>query len=477
MEILAGLMDHQVLQRNKRNVCESVLVGRTSVAGDVTACVSTKGKALKGWTEKKLARVKAGEFECMLKGIPVGGPYTISLRAGREREVVFKDVLVGDVWILGGQSNMEGLGLLKDATQPHRLVRAFYMDDHWDVAKEPIHHLKVAIDPIHLDLCGGVPMDRGPLLGAGPGIVFGRRLVERSGVPQGLICCAHGGASMDQWSTDLKDLSGKSLYSATLRRVWKNGRRVAGVMWYQGCTDSTTDEFRATYTGKMVRMVSEIRKDLKSPRLPVIMAQIARMCNSPWVCMEEKDSALSPAAVKGWNSIRDQQRLLPKYIRHLAVVPTIDLPLGDFIHLSGRGSEILGNRMAEAAWTLMGGKECQPLPISVKSVRGVHGISLGCGVRHIEVTFDSVIGSLRSDGLATGFTLTDAEGKIFPQIFHVELKGNKAILMTSMNETMDFGRLNLYYGYSPNPYCNITDEGGRSIPAFGPIAFAGGDNC
>jgi hypothetical protein len=471
MELLAGLMDHQVLQRNRKNVCESVLVGKTETAGEVTACVASKGKPLTGWKGKKLATVKAGEFECVLTGIPTGGPYTISLQVGKTEEIIFKDILVGDVWILGGQSNMEGLGLLTEATDPHPLVRAFYMDDHWGVAKEPIHKLGIAIDPIHLDMCGGVPMDRGPLLGAGPGIAFGRRLVERSGIPQGVICCAHGGASMDQWSPDLKDRSGKTLYSAMLRRVWRNGGRVAGVVWYQGCTDAATEALNAGYTDKMIRMVSEMRKDFSNAGLPVIVAQLARLYNSPWAGMDEKESALWAPLVKGWNNVRDQQRLLPRHIRRLAVVPTIDLPLSDFVHLSGRGQEILGGRMAEAAWTLMGGKKCQLSPISVKSVRKVLGLSLGSPVRHIEVTFDSVIGSLRSEGLATGFTLTDWEGKLFPQIFHVELQGNKAILKTSMVEARDFGQLGLYYGYSTNAHCNITDEGGRSIPVFGPISI------
>lgn len=361
-----------------------------------------------------IAQVRAGEFECVLSGIPVGGPYTVLIRVGNEKAIVVRDVLVGDVWILGGQSNMEGLGLRKDATVPHPRVRAFYMDDHWGVAKEPIHQLSIAVDPVHLDLCGGVPMNRHSSLGAGPGIAFGRRLAERSGVPQGLICCAHGGASMDQWSPDLKDRSGKSLYSAMLRRVWKNGGRVAGVVWYQGCSDTISDETCAAYTDKMIRMVSEMRKDLRSPGLPFVMAQISRMTNAPWTGTDESESALSAAAVRGWNSIRDQQRRLSDRIRRLAVVPTIDLPLADFIHLSGRGQEILGHRLAEAAWTLMKGKNGQPAPISVRSMRGVLDLSLGCPVHNLEVTFNNVVGSLRSEGLASGFTLTDGEGRIVP---------------------------------------------------------------
>lgn len=33
MELIAGLMNGQVLQRNKRNVCETVIVGRSDAGG------------------------------------------------------------------------------------------------------------------------------------------------------------------------------------------------------------------------------------------------------------------------------------------------------------------------------------------------------------------------------------------------------------------------------------------------------------
>jgi hypothetical protein len=452
MEILAGLMDHQVLQRNRKNVCESVLVGKTDIAGEVTACVAIKGKPLAGWKGKKLANVKAGEFECVLTGIPVGGPYTISLRVGKTGELTFKDILVGDVWILGGQSNMHGYGESSGAAKPHSQVRAFYMNDRWGMAKDPIHNIWQAVDPVH----EGYGEARG--LGTGPGVAFGKRMAELSGIPQGLIACAHGGSSMDQWSPDMKDRSGKTLYSATLRRVWKNGGHVAGVIWYQGCSD-TAEEVYAAYTDVMKRLVLELRKDLKNPALPFIAVQLATFFSS---VLMSKD--IWRATVVGWNSIREQQRLLPKRIKQFAMVPAIDLPLNDPIHLNGEGQNRLGGRLAEAAWTLMGGKHAQKPPIALKSVN-LLGI---IGWAKIEVTYDNVMGSLQAQGRPAGFSLVTREGTPAHLIFRVDLLGNKAILYTDLNTTQGCD-LDLYYGYSAAAYCNITDAGGRSVPAFGPI--------
>ena len=59
-----------------------------------------------------------------------------------------------------------------------------------------------------------------------------------TGIPQGIIACADGGTSMQQWDPARKSEGGKSLYGATLRRVQKNGGKVAGVIWYQGESDA-----------------------------------------------------------------------------------------------------------------------------------------------------------------------------------------------------------------------------------------------
>jgi len=93
----------------------------------------------------------------------------------RERLTV-KDVLVGDVWVLGGQSNMEGCGRLSEAEMPEPFVRAFFMDDHWGLAKEPLHDLSIAIDPVHTDLNGGVRPAAKTFTGTGPGTAFGNEL-------------------------------------------------------------------------------------------------------------------------------------------------------------------------------------------------------------------------------------------------------------------------------------------------------------
>ena len=56
-----------------------------------------------------------------------------------------ESVFVGDV-ILGGSQTCRGVDCLKTLS-PDPRVRAFYMNDEWDMAVDPVHHLCDAIDP------------------------------------------------------------------------------------------------------------------------------------------------------------------------------------------------------------------------------------------------------------------------------------------------------------------------------------------
>jgi sialate O-acetylesterase len=155
-----------------------------------------------------------GRFSAKLKGLITGGPYDIQVRivtrGGKVVEsVVISDVLVGDVWILAGQSNMEGIGSLTPAIRTDKFVRAFYMDDRWGPAKDPIHNIENAVDRIHADL--GVN-DRKKDKRRGPGVSFGHQMRRLTGIPQGLIACAHGGSRMDQWAPSKKRRGSGSLF-------------------------------------------------------------------------------------------------------------------------------------------------------------------------------------------------------------------------------------------------------------------------
>ena len=450
MQITEGLFSHMVLQRAKSDRSRARFAGTCRSAGAVEARVGVKGRTLSGWNWKRVGTATGRTFAGQLEGLKTGGPYEIALRinfCGKTlEETAATDVLVGDVWILAGQSNMEGLGWLKDKLPPMKQVRAFYMTDDWDVAVDPVHTLWCARDPVH----GGNPaaprIQPKQHTGVGPGVAFGQALYKQTGVPQGMLACGHGGTRMIQWDPAKKNQGGRSLYGAMCRRVRKNGGAVAGVFWYQGCSD-TSPEAVVCYTARMAKFVRSMRRDFKDPRLPVVTVQISRLAQE--------------GASEGWDSIREQQSRLPAAIPNLATVPAIDLPLGDGIHLSGEGQHVLGRRAAQAMRVLREGRKAGLPPIEVRDIQvKPNPVS---NQADIVVRFRHVDGVLISAGLPTGFNLEEFSQRPY----RTDLHGDQAILHVDCAVELATGSVS--YGRGFDPHCNITDQAGRSLPAFGPL--------
>lgn len=453
MKIETGLFNQIVLQRTRRDVSDAAFTGTCKTTGPVQARVTRNGRTVRGFGGAKVGQAQRGRFSGAIKGLKAGGPYDISLCIGGGRsaeQVVGKNVLVGDVWIVAGQSNAQGCGLLKDAAKPHPMVRAFYMDDRWRAAKDPIHNMWAAIDPVHPTLAGG-PALPNTVTGVGPGVAFGQEMHRRTGVPQGLLACSHGGTNMAQWDPSLKKLGGESLYGATVRRLVKNGGKIAGVVWYQGESDAL-DNAVDVYTAKMKRLIRAFRRDAHDVDLPIVVVQLASVCGHSDV-------------PQLWNAIQDQQRRLGLSVKRCAIVPSIDLTLDDTIHISGVSQQVLGRRLAEAMHVLIAGRKAGKPPIALGKV-SIRTIG-HTGWADIVVEFENVAGALQSGGSrAMGFELVD--GEISGHVYDTVLERNRAIVRTDLTSD-GMSNMGLYYGFGNHPACNITDAADRSLPMFGPV--------
>src|SRR5438093_10743617 len=121
---------------------------------------------------------------------------------------------LAEVFVLAGQSNMSGAGFpltLASPTNPRLLI---WRTDHWVVAADPL----------------APPRKPGSSQeGIRPGMTFGLQLLKRQpGVRVGLIMCAQGATSMEEW-----DPSGP-LYAACAAQIRATGSKVAGVLFLQG---------------------------------------------------------------------------------------------------------------------------------------------------------------------------------------------------------------------------------------------------
>ena len=257
-------------------------------------------------------------------GVPTGGPYFANAKVkvdGTELAVSVGPIFVGDLWVLAGQSNMQGYGDLVDVTTPDPRVTALEPDGKWVEAKEPLHWW--LLDPksqkIHPK-------------GSGLGLSFAKLLVQRTNIPIGLLPCAVGGTTMAQWNPAKKNEGRHSPYGSMLSQIKRAGGRVKGLLWYQGESDCNEANWKA-YPKVFAAFIAACRQDLGQPDLPFYLVQLARY------------GVLNEAACKYWDFVQETQRRIPEQIPHTAVVAAVDLELDDVIHIGTDGQKRLGRRL------------------------------------------------------------------------------------------------------------------------------------
>jgi len=133
-----------------------------------------------------------GQWRVELAPMAAGGPFELTV-AG-DNTVTLRDVLVGDVWLCGGQSNMvyglaKALGadeLLGDNLPLLRLVQAAC-----PVRGQPSRDYSGGQWGASQTMAGGF---------SAVGYVFGRELHKQYGIPVGLIQCAAGGSVAEAWT-------------------------------------------------------------------------------------------------------------------------------------------------------------------------------------------------------------------------------------------------------------------------------------
>lgn len=453
-----GLCDDVVLQRNESDVATITVKGslNAEIEGPVVANVQRREAPLVGLDGITVGIAQGGSWSATLYGLPVGGPYTVTFSVKAE-SVTVRGVLVGDLWVLAGQSNMEGCGDLLDVEEPSPYVHVFDMADRWHIAEEPLHWLIDSPDSCHCEAQGEeqrrqqIEARQTRTKGAGLGLPFANVMYRETGVPVGLLACAHGGTSMQQWSPELKHLEGGSLYGSMLGRVKRAGGKVAGLLWYQGESDANPND-APLYTERMKTLVSHIRRDFKDPHLPFYYVQIGRFITpAEWGHLDAKD----------WNEIQEQQRKLVDVIPGLGMAPSVDLELDDLIHIGTEGLKRLGDRLA----TLALSGERGPL------LAGVH--LEGDNRDRIRVVFEGISEEGFEDSLrVTGFSIHDASGKVLPAIYkaHIDPDSPTDILLDLVSPVAE--GWSLRYGWGFDPPCTLTDTEDMGLPVFGPIQLA-----
>ncbi len=194
VKLSALFADHAVLQRDRQ-----IPIWGTASPGEV---VRVKLGPLAAQTT---ADAK-GEWRAELGRLAAGGPYEMMVTGSNI--IIIHDLLIGEVWLASGQSNMEiGLGIVKNAAQEfaaanHPQLRVF------SVAR------RAAADPV-TTLNGGwvVSTPETARSFTAVGYFFGTSLLEDLHVPIGIINASVGNTAAEAW-TPLPELKSDPLFSA-----------------------------------------------------------------------------------------------------------------------------------------------------------------------------------------------------------------------------------------------------------------------
>lgn len=164
-----------------------------------------------------------GKWSVRLPALPAGGPHTLTI-AGKNR-LELSDVLIGEVWVCGGQSNMERQLGLRQWQLPIKNWEAEVASADFPQIRHFGVDQRMALDP--QTRVGGEWLVCSPETApqfTAVGFFFGRALHLARGTPIGLIHSSWGGTPAESWTSPegIKNIPEFSEVSARLDRIRKD---------------------------------------------------------------------------------------------------------------------------------------------------------------------------------------------------------------------------------------------------------------
>ncbi len=391
--------DWQILQRDSSGFAAVALAGRWQEENPppgplVEARVVREDSAqlAAGDTDWRPMQTEPnGTWSGMLR-VPAGGLYRLETRlnnrTGPRNEWSMRGDMrhfwgVGDLWVIAGQSNSAGYGRGPVHDPPELGVHLLGHNMRWALASHPLNDSTDSRHPANREAANPAHS---------PYLRFAKDLQAALGCPIGLIQTALGGSGMDAW----RPVQGGNapLYDNMLTCVRQAGGKVRGLLWYQGESDAN-DQLAPPYAEKFAQMIDALRSALDQPDLPALTVQLGRYLDG------------TPEAARGWSLLREQQRAISRNLRHAYVVPALDLPLSDAIHIAPSGNLILGKRLAQLARQKIFGQAV------VGQAPDVQKAVLSADRRSVELSFAPVtshIGSIVANN--TALIVEDEQGNV-----------------------------------------------------------------
>ena len=430
-----------------------------------------------------------GRWLAIVKPLKPQGPFELIVTGKNVLRV--RDVLVGEVWLASGQSNMAfRLQGAQDATNETALaryptIRVFMIEERFSQA--PCDDVKGAwqeCTPEHAAQFSAVAY------------CFGRDLHKALKVPVGLVVSAVGGtrieswmarelleadpvnrAALEQWDTcspeEFEQIAKtyrayqqeRSRVAALAKLARERGetpppapkmpaRRchdcpsalyngmiaplvpatIRGVIWYQGESNASNPERYATLFPEMIH---QWRRDFRQERLPFLFVQLANY--------------QAPGAPDSYARLRESQRLA---LRVPATGMAVAIDIGEAADIHPRNKQEVGRRLS--LWALnrvyeRDGQYTGPLYRSISVRRGKATVRF----KHAEG------GLVARGGALQGFEIAGKDGRFHPA--NAQITGD-AVQVWSDAETRPVA---VRYAWADNPEgCNLYNQAGLPASPF-----------
>jgi sialate O-acetylesterase len=476
LEVAPVFSDHMVLQRD-----QAIILWGTSAAGAEVEVV-WRGLHVSSTADD------SGAWRLIMPPLPANSEGQVFRVNSGAQTVELKDVLIGDVWICAGQSNMEfplardrdAAVALEQSEQPQiRFFDAQYTATGSGGAWKPETLNGLAVDRFMRGSWTHCDARSLPYMSA-VAYFFGHALQQELGVPVGLIDLAAGGTPTEAW-IDVATLRAETQFEPGFRGLWfqnamwgewcnqralqnlslpistmeiipgdelgpnhafKPGfmwqsavapfsdMSVRGVIWYQGESNAESPR-RVEQHGVLFPMLIESwRRHWRRPELPFLFVQLPSMGRPDWP------------------EFREQQRQFSRNFEKVGMAVSIDVGHATDVH--PRIKKPVGERLAKLA-----------MQVAFDHKRAGRGPKL----QTVNREDDYVILNYQSSGAlqsmagreAKGFELVDHFQRVFP--VKADWQGNQLHLPIPT----DCDPRLVLYAWAPVPDYFLTDASG--IPA------------
>ena len=415
-----------------------------------------------------------GPFDMTVKGMAAGGS-----GGATEAPIEIHDILIGDVWVASGQSNME-FPLERAATAAADL-------SHADIPRVRLLIVKKrAVDYPQDDVDTDGWAASSPETAKDFSAVawyFGREIEQKEHVPVGVIDSTWGGTVAESWvrltalgedprisglfvsrgkmldkaadsEAEIKDqkrqqdeakAAGKpipqfpwhpALESWGPGLLW-NGMiaplaplPIRGVIWYQGESNSALERY-PIYDRIMRALIEDWRREWGVGAFPFLYVQISNFKSTP---------------LEDWAGLR-QQQVETLGLRNTAMAVTIDIGNPDDVHPTDKVD--VGHRLALAARHLSYGEA-----VNYWGPMFRQGTAEGGSIR---AWFDHAQGLTAKGGEVTGFEVAGADGKFSPATAKID--GETVVASSPQVPAPVYVR----YGWANSPQCDLFN--GEGLPA------------